>query len=86
MLHLLKGSREELAKYIKEQNKKIVVYGAGMIGKVIIPDYLLQYDIMMFKRRAVLDFSALPAFFVTNLLLVQCENHYFRRLIVSFNC
>ena len=41
MLHLLKGSREELAKYIKEQNKKIVVYGAGMIGKVIIPDYLL---------------------------------------------
>ena len=34
MLHLLKGSREELAKYIKEQNKKIVVYGAGMIGKV----------------------------------------------------
>lgn len=44
------------------------------------------YDIMMFKRRAVLDFSALPAFFVTNLLLVQCENHYFRRLIVSFNC
>lgn len=43
-------------------------------------------DIMMFKRRAVLDFSALPAFFVTNLLLVQCENHYFRRLIVSFNC
>jgi len=46
MLHLLKGSREELAKYIKEQNKKIVVYGAGMIGKVIIPDYLLQYDII----------------------------------------
>ena len=45
-----------------------------------------RYDIMMFKRRAVLDFSALPAFFVTNLLLVQCENHYFRRLIVSFNC
>ena len=45
-----------------------------------------EYDIMMFKRRAVLDFSALPAFFVTNLLLVQCENHYFRRLIVSFNC
>lgn len=44
------------------------------------------YDIMMFKRRAVLDFSALPAFFVTNLLLVQCENYYFRRLMVSFNC
>lgn len=44
------------------------------------------HDVMMFKRRAVLDFSALPAFFVTNLLLVQCENHYFRRLIVSFNC
>lgn len=44
------------------------------------------YDYMMFKRRAVLDFSALPAFFVTNLLLVQCENHYFRRLMVSFNC
>lgn len=44
------------------------------------------HDIMMFKRRAVLDFSALPAFFVTNLLLVQCENHYFRRLMVSFNC
>lgn len=52
-----------------------------------IEDIALQKDdIMMFKRRAVLDFSALPAFFVTNLLLVQCENHYFRRLIVSFNC
>lgn len=24
MLHLLKGSREELAKYIKEQNKKLL--------------------------------------------------------------
>ena len=30
MLQLLDGSRKELAKYIKEQNKKIVVYGAGM--------------------------------------------------------
>ena len=29
MLHLLKGSREELAKYIKEQNKKIVLCGYG---------------------------------------------------------
>lgn len=46
MLQLLDGSRKELAKYIKEQNKKIVVYGAGMIGKVIIPDYLLQHNLL----------------------------------------
>ena len=52
----------------------------------IVTEGYCGYDIMMFKRRAVLDFSALPAFFVTNLLLVQCENHYFRRLMVSFNC
>lgn len=50
--------------------------------------YTIPYfhDIMMFKRRAVLDFSALPVFFVSNLLLVQRKKYYFNRAMVSRNC
>ena len=28
---------KSLAKKIKEENKKVIVYGAGMIGQIIIP-------------------------------------------------
>ena len=44
------------------------------------------HDIMMFKRRAVLDFSALPAFFVTTVLIVQCSAAYINRATVSRSC
>lgn len=32
MLHLLNYLPKQLAEYIKEKNKKIYIYGAGMIG------------------------------------------------------
>lgn len=46
MLHLLKYNLQELAQYIKQHNLKIVVYGAGMIGKIAIPDYLLRNNLL----------------------------------------
>lgn len=48
-------------------------------GKVI-------YDIIHFLRREMLDFTAFPVFFVTNLLLVQRKKYYFNRATVSRNC
>ena len=46
MLHLLNYSMHELAQYIKKHNFKIIVYGAGMIGKVVIPDYLSRNELL----------------------------------------
>lgn len=40
---------------------------------------------MILKRREMLDFMAFPAFFVTNLLLVQRKKYYFNRFTVSRN-
>lgn len=42
--------------------------------------------IIKMKIPEVLDFTALPGFFVTNLLLVQYELYYFSSKIVSFSC
>ncbi len=44
------------------------------------------YDIIHFLRREMLDFTAFPVFFVTNLLLVQRKKYYFNRATVSRNC
>ena len=44
-----------------------------------------DYGIMVSKRRETLDFSVFPAFFVSNLLLVQREKYYFNRFTVSRN-
>ena len=38
MLHLLNYLPKQLAEYIKEKNKKIYIYGAGMIGQMVVPD------------------------------------------------
>lgn len=43
-------------------------------------------DIIHFIRREMLDFTAFPVFFVSNLLLVQCKKYYFNRATVSRNC
>ena len=45
-----------------------------------------KYDIIHFLRREMLDFTAFPVFFVSNLLLVQCKKYYFNRATVSRNC
>lgn len=47
---------------------------------------MLTYDIIHFLRREMLDFTAFPVFFVTNLLLVQRKKYYFNRATVSRNC
>ena len=45
-----------------------------------------EYDIIHFLRREMLDFTAFPVFFVSNLLLVQRKKYYFNRATVSRNC
>lgn len=42
--------------------------------------------IIHFLRREMLDFTAFPVFFVSNLLLVQRKKYYFNRAMVSRNC
>lgn len=44
------------------------------------------YDYIHFLRREMLDFTAFPVFFVSNLLLVQRKKYYFNRATVSRNC
>lgn len=45
-----------------------------------------DYDTIHFLRREMLDFTAFPVFFVSNLLLVQRKKYYFNRATVSRNC
>lgn len=45
-----------------------------------------KHDIIHFLRREMLDFTAFPVFFVSNLLLVQRKKYYFNRATVSRNC
>lgn len=52
-------------------------------GGVIVED---EYDTIHFLRREMLDFTAFPVFFVSNLLLVQRKKYYFNRAMVSRNC
>lgn len=47
---------------------------------------LIISDIIHFLRREMLDFTAFPVFFVSNLLLVQRKKYYFNRATVSRNC
>ena len=46
----------------------------------------VPHDIIHFLRREMLDFTAFPVFFVSNLLLVQRKKYYFNRVTVSRNC
>lgn len=56
-------------------------------GENVLEDINLElYDIIHFLRREMLDFTAFPVFFVTNLLLVQRKKYYFNRATVSRNC
>lgn len=48
MLRLLNYTEYSLTEYIRENKLSIIVYGAGMIGKIVIPDFL--------KRNNLLDF------------------------------
>lgn len=45
MLKLLNYSQEELAGYIKKNHCTLYIYGAGMIGQVVIPDFIVRYGL-----------------------------------------
>lgn len=51
----------------------------------LVPNVQID-DIIHFLRREMLDFTAFPVFFVSNLLLVQRKKYYFNRAMVSRNC
>lgn len=43
---ILKNSRyQDFAEKVRRENKKLVIYGAGMIGQVVLPSILLQYNL-----------------------------------------
>lgn len=63
--------------------KKLILHG---LLTVIVAAILFMYDIIHFLRREMLDFTAFPVFFVSNLLLVQRKKYYFNRATVSRNC
>ena len=69
-----------LIEYEEKGSKRIGTYDEfkGFFGKI--------YDIIHFLRREMLDFTAFPVFFVSNLLLVQRKKYYFNRATVSRNC
>ena len=45
MLELLKCTQFDLARYIKKNNCDVYIYGAGMIGKIVIPNFCIQFGI-----------------------------------------
>lgn len=71
--------------------KRTVVFGLGL-SFLIEVSQLFTFrltdidDIIHFLRREMLDFTAFPVFFVSNLLLVQRKKYYFNRAMVSRNC
>ncbi len=45
MLHLQNITLENIAKRIKREKLRIVIYGAGMIGKIVVPDMIQRYGL-----------------------------------------
>ena len=45
MLNLLNYSQYELAQYILNNDIRVYVYGAGMMGKIVIPDFIIRYGL-----------------------------------------
>ena len=61
-------------------------YFSGVLNGIKVQVEKMGYDVIHFIRREMLDFTAFPVFFVSNLLLVQCKKYYFNRATVSRNC
>lgn len=45
MLKLRNSSYEELAEKIKRKRQSVIVYGAGMIGQIVVPDILKRFQL-----------------------------------------
>lgn len=50
MLQLLKGTQFELADYIKKNNYEVYIYGAGMIGKIVIPIFAFNLGLRIILK------------------------------------
>lgn len=79
---------EKIKKWHSEwsANRRFVVELCYPRGNHIYLRWGYNYDIIHFIRREMLDFTAFPVFFVSNLLLVQRKKYYFNRATVSRNC
>ena len=69
----------------KEQIKCLISNMSHQL-KTPLANVIMYEDIIHFLRREMLDFTAFPVFFVSNLLLVQRKKYYFNRATVSRNC
>lgn len=86
-INIINDDIKALKRLCQEHQKEMptqikLVY--DVISNRINADY--SYDIIHFIRREMLDFTAFPVFFVSNLLLVQRKKYYFNRATVSRNC
>ena len=70
--------------YNEEENIRPITEAVIKEMKINLSEY--NYEIIHFLRREMLDFTAFPVFFVSNLLLVQRKKYYFNRATVSRNC
>lgn len=78
-----------LDSYSGFQNLMMLASIKGQISGAEVKDVIKRVglqDIIHFLRREMLDFTAFPVFFVSNLLLVQRKKYYFNRVTVSRNC
>lgn len=50
MLDLIYFAPKELAEYIRNMNKKVYIYGAGMIGSIVIPSFFKKYKIEKYAK------------------------------------
>lgn len=75
---------EKRANHMEYMEGMEILSESTIMEKVI--SAMNSYDIIHFLRREMLDFTAFPVFFVSNLLLVQRKKYYFNRAMVSRNC
>lgn len=80
------GKYENLKKYGNVFNKMAISKEGFPKEDNVKLRLLCDDDIIHFLRREMLDFTAFPVFFVSNLLLVQRKKYYFNRAMVSRNC
>jgi hypothetical protein len=80
-----RGLLQESLEYLLQENNLQADISSYCSGQELLREQN-RYDIIHFLRREMLDFTAFPVFFVSNLLLVQRKKYYFNRATVSRNC
>lgn len=83
------GNLDALVLFVLDAKNDIYlqnIYDMGYVVTMLRNESKINQDIIHFLRREMLDFTAFPVFFVSNLLLVQRKKYYFNRATVSRNC